>query len=77
MNEEAWGDLDISEQRDQELIRGYLIDAPVIFGECELPAEMNNNEMMASGELNWKDSWICTGWVKRNLTIENNYERMS
>ena len=30
------------ERRDHALIRGYLIDAPVRFGECELPAEMNN-----------------------------------
>ena len=77
MNEDTWEGLDPWERRDHELIRGYSNDAPVRFGECELPAEMNNNEMMASGESNWKDSWICTGWVKRIPTIENNYERMA
>ena len=40
------------ERRDHELIREYLNDAPVIFGERELKARMNNSEMMAFGESN-------------------------
>ena len=35
-------------QRDHELIRDYLNDAPVRFGERELKAGMNNSEMMGS-----------------------------
>ena len=38
-NEDTWGDLDTSERRDHELIREYLNDAPVEYGEGELKAE--------------------------------------
>ena len=34
-------------QRDHELIREYLNDAPVRFVEQDLKAGMNNSEMMA------------------------------
>ena len=34
-------------RRDHELIREYLNDAPVRFGERELKAGMNNSAMMA------------------------------
>ena len=37
--EDTWGDLDTSERIDDELIREYLNDAPVRFGEWELKAE--------------------------------------
>ena len=47
MNEDTCQDLDASEQRDPELIRGYLSDAPVRFEERELKAGMHNSEMMA------------------------------
>ena len=43
---DTWGRI------DHELNREYLNDAPVRFGEWELKAEMNNSEMMASGESN-------------------------
>ena len=46
------GNLYTCERRDHELIRGYLNDAPVRFGEGELKAGMNNSEMMGSGESN-------------------------
>ena len=39
MNEDTCQDLDTSEQRDHELVRGCLSDAPVSFGERELKAE--------------------------------------
>ena len=39
MNKDTWGNLDTREQRDHELIRGYLNDAPVRFGERQLHAE--------------------------------------
>ena len=56
-------EFDTWERRDHELIRGYLNDAPVRFGERELKAGMNNYEIMGSGESNWKDSWIALdGW---------------
>ena len=62
-NEDTWGDLDTWERRDHELIRGYLNDAPVRFGERELKAGMNNSKMTGSGESIWKDSWIAPdGW---------------
>ena len=38
------------------MIRGYLNDAPIRFGERELKAGMNNCEMIGSGESNCKDS---------------------
>ena len=38
MNEDTWGDLDTWERRDHELIRGYLNDALVRFGEREVKA---------------------------------------
>ena len=56
MNEGAWENLDTSEQKDHELIKEYLNDAPVRFGEQELKAGMNKSEMMGSGWSNWKDS---------------------
>ena len=40
-------EFDTREQRDHELLRGYLHDAPERFGERELKAGMNNSEMMA------------------------------
>ena len=43
------GNLYTCERRDHELIRGYLNDAPVRFGERELKAGMNNYDMMAFG----------------------------
>ena len=39
MNEDTWESLDTRERRDHELIRGYLHDTPVTFGERELKAE--------------------------------------
>ena len=39
MNEDAWENLETSERRDHELIRGCLSDAPVRFRERELKAE--------------------------------------
>ena len=39
MNDGTWGNLDASEQRDPELIREYLNDAPVKYGKGELKAE--------------------------------------
>ena len=39
MNEDTWQNLDIRERRDHELIREYLNDAPLRFGELELKAE--------------------------------------
>ena len=39
MKEDAWENLDASEQRDSELIREYLNEAPVRFRELELKAE--------------------------------------
>ena len=42
MNEDTWENLDASEQGDPELVSEYLNDAPVRFGECELPAEIHN-----------------------------------
>ena len=62
-NEDTWYDLDTWERRDHELIRGYLNDAQVRFGEQELKAGMNNSEMKGYRESNWKDSWIAPdGW---------------
>ena len=76
MNEDAWENLDTWERRDHELVREYLNDAPVRFGEWGLKAGMNNSEMMGSGESNWKDSWIAPdGW--KNSHNQNNYERMA
>ena len=49
-NEDTLGNLNTREQRDHELIRGYLNDAPVRFGERELKAGMNNSAMMGSRE---------------------------
>ena len=46
-NEDTWGDLDTWERRDHELIRGYLNDAPVRFGEWYLHAE--NEELWHDG----------------------------
>ena len=63
MNEDTWQNLDTWERRDHELIREYLNDVPVWFGERELKAWMNNSEMMGYGESIWKDSWIAPdGW---------------
>ena len=39
MNEDTWENLDTSEWRDPELIRGYLHDTPVRFREKELKAD--------------------------------------
>ena len=64
-NEDTWGDLDTWEQRNHELIRRYLNDAPVRFGEREMKAWMNKSEMMGYGESIWKVSWIASdGWKK-------------
>ena len=52
MNDDACEDLDTRERRGQEQIRGYLNDAPVRFGECQLKTRMNKPEMMAFGESN-------------------------
>ena len=69
MNEDAWENLDTWERSDHELIREYLNDAPVWFGERELKAGMNNYEMMGSEESNWKDSWIAPdGWKELSRT---------
>ena len=38
-NKDTWGNLDTWERRDHELIREYLSDVPVRFGERELKAE--------------------------------------
>ena len=58
MNEHTWGNLDTWERIDHELIREYLNDALVGFGERKLEAGM-----MAFGESNWKDPWIALdGW---------------
>ena len=38
---------------------------------------MKNYEMMAFGGKKWKQLMKCSGWVKRILIIENNYERMA
>ena len=63
MSEDAWENLDTNERINHELIKEYLNDAPVRFGEQELKAGMKNPELMASGESNWKDSWIAPeGW---------------
>ena len=35
---------------------------------------MNKPEMMAFVGIKWKELTKCFGWVKRILTIENNYE---
>ena len=56
---DTWKNLDTWERRDHELIREYLNDAPVWFGERELKAGMNNYEKMGSEESTWKDSWIA------------------
>ena len=56
------------------MIRGYLNDAPVRFGERELKAGMNNYDMMAFGGKKWKQLMKCFGWVKRIVTIKINYE---
>ena len=64
MNEDTWPNLDTREQRDHELIRGYLSDAPVWLGERELKAWMNNSEVMGSEESNWKDLWNAPGGWK-------------
>ena len=91
MNEDTWQNLDTRERRDHELIRGYLSDAPVWFGDRELKAWMNNSEMMGSGESNWKDSWnaldgwklfsqsktIMRGWQQtRTMNLEENGARL-
>ena len=39
MNEHTLESFDTKERRDHELIRGYLNEAPIIFGERELNAE--------------------------------------
>ena len=50
MNEDTWESLDTREWRDHELIRGYLNDPPVKFGEQELKVENEKySEMMAFG----------------------------
>ena len=51
-NEDTCWDLDTCEQIEHELLREYLNDAPVRFGERELKTRMNNSEMMGSGESN-------------------------
>ena len=64
MNEDAWENLDTWERRDHELIRGYLSDAPVWFGERELKAWMNNsfwNDGLRRIKL--KRLMNCSGWV--------------
>ena len=56
-------EFDTRERRDHELTKEYWSDAPVRFGERELKADMNNSEIMGSGESNWKNSWIALdGW---------------
>ena len=57
-NEDTWGDLDIRERRDHELIRGYLNDSPEEFENESWTLRINNSEMIGSGEWNWKESWI-------------------
>ena len=38
---------------------------------------MKNYDTMAFGGKKWKQLMKCYGWVKRILTIENSYERMT
>ena len=76
MNEGAWENLNTSGRIDHELIREYLDDAPVRFGERELKLEWiilrwwapekqteKNLELLRMGEKNSHD--------------QNNYERMA
>ena len=35
---------------------------------------MKNYDMMAFGGKKWKQLMKCSGWVKRIVTIKNNYE---
>ena len=64
MNEDAWEKLDTWERRDHELIKDHLNEAPVKLENDNWKLRMNNPEIMAFGESNWTDSWICTGWIK-------------
>ena len=76
MDEDAWEKLYMREWRDHALIRGYLIDAPVKLGGWELKTRMNNPDMMAFGESNWKYSELL--WIgEKNSHNQNNYERMA
>ena len=82
-NEDTWGDLDTWERRDHELIRGYLNDSPVRFGECELKAGMNkSSEMMAFGwsRKNENSSWNAPdGWKEfsQSKTIMRGWQQAS
>ena len=78
MNEDARENLDTWERRDHELIRDHLNEAPVKFGVWELKAGMNNSDMMASRESNWKDSWIAPDrWkeISHSKTIMRGWSR--
>ena len=66
MNEDTWESIDTRERTDHELIRGYLIDAPVKLEGWELKAKMNNPEMMAFGESNWKYSELLRMGEKKS-----------
>ena len=57
MNEDAWEDLDTWERRNHEPIKDHLNEAPVKLENDSWKLRMNNPEMMAFGESNWKDSW--------------------
>ena len=78
MNEDTWEDLDTNERMNHELIREYLNDAPVRFGERELKAE--NEELWNDGlrrkKVETTHEMLRMG-MKRILAIENNYERMA
>ena len=67
-NEDTCENLDTSVQRDHKVIREYLNDAPVWFGEREVKTGMNNSEMMGSEESNWKILLKCFGWVWKEFS---------
>ena len=76
MNEDAWEDLDTWERRDHEPIKDHLNEAPVRLENDNWKLRMNNYETMAPKNQT-ENTLNYSGWVKRNLTIENNYERMA
>ena len=52
-------------------------DAPEEFKNDSYTLRTKNYDMMAFGGKKWKQLMKCSGWLKRILTVENNYERMA
>ena len=52
-------------------------DAPEEFENDSYTLRTKNYDMLAFGGKKWKQLMKCFGWVKRIVTIENNYERMA